>query len=218
MRRETGWQVSILQPIRPLASFLVLVVALFGYAGGASAMSISLDDCDSQGCQGVTLSLEVEDNDDSYHVTLTIDADDYTGNRLGLNQVGFKAISNWTGVTLDLYPDPDSDPLTDPWQLPAENQAAVVSSNALCEKGTSSDKVCAFGFVDISEGGEFTWEFTLVGSTLLDPSDWSIGGQFANGPGPARGQIISAAIPEPTAALVFALGFGIVSRAVRRKA
>jgi hypothetical protein len=195
----------IIRPIRTVASLLALVVAFFGFASGASAAPITLDDCDDQGCQGVTLSLEVTKSGDTYHVTYTINADDYTGDRLGLNQVGFKTISGWTSVTLD------SSPLssTVAWADPVE---AVNSSNNLCEKGTSSDKVCTSGFVDITGGGDFTWEFTLKGSTLLDPVDWHFGGQFADGPGSARGEIISAAIPEPSAALVFPLGLLFVGR------
>ena len=197
----------IIRPIRTVAGFLALVVAFFGSAGGASALLISLDDCDDQGCQGLALSLDVTENAGTYHVTYTIDADGYTGDRLGLNQVGFKTISDWTGVTLDSYPASSTVPWADP---PFE---AVNSSNNLCEKGTSSDKVCTYGFVDIKTNrGEYTWEFTLVGSTLLDPIDWHFGGQFADVPGPTQGQIISAAIPEPSAAVVFSVGLFFVGR------
>jgi len=195
----------IIRPIRTVAGFIALVVAFSGFAGGASAASISLDDCDDQGCQGVNLSLDVTEDGGAYHVTLTIDADGYTGTRLGLNQVGFKAISGWTGVTLDSYPVSSAGVWTDPVE-------AVNSSNNLCEKGTSSDKVCTSGFVDIMGGGDYTWVFTLTGSTLLDPSDWHIGGEFADGPGITQGQIISAAIPEPSAALVFSVGLFLVGR------
>jgi hypothetical protein len=197
-----------LQSIRTAAGFSTLFAALFGFASGASALSITLDNCDNQGCQGVTLFLDVTGSSAAYNVTLTINADSYTGTRLGLNQVGFKAISNWTSATLDSSP-------TGAWAAPVE---AVNSSNNLCLQGTSTDKVCTHGFVDITGGGDFTWAFTVVGGTLLDPLDWHIGGQFANGPGIAQGELISAAIPEPTAALVFALGFGIVIAAVRRRA
>jgi hypothetical protein len=194
-----------IRPIRTVAGFLTLVVAFFGFAGGTSAAPMTLDDCDDQGCQGVTLSLEVTESGGTYHVTYTINADGYTGDRLGLNQVGFKTISNWKSVTLDSSPASSAVP----WTNPVE---AVNSSNNLCEKGTSSDKVCTSGFVDITGGGDYTWEFTLTGSTLLDPIDWHFGGQFADAPGTARGEIISAAIPEPSAALVFSLGLLVVGR------
>ena len=196
---------KITRPIRTVASFLSLVVAFFGFAGAANAASISLDDCDDQGCQGVTLSLLVTESGGAYHVTYTINSDDYTGDRLGLNQVGFKTISGWTGVTLDSSPASSAVPWADPVE-------AVNSSNNLCQKGSSSDKVCTSGFVDITDGGDFTWEFTLTGSTLLDPVDWHFGGQFADGPGIAQGEIISAVIPEPNAALVFSMGLLVVGR------
>jgi hypothetical protein len=140
-----------------------------------------------------------------------MNADDYTGVRSGLNQVGFLGIKDWTSVTLDSAP-------TSGWSDPLE---ANNSSNNLCEKGTSTDKICTFGFVDITGGGDFSWTFTVTGGTLLaDTSKWHVGGQFANGAGVASGQIISAVsppIPEPGAAVFFGIGLAVISPFLRRR-
>ncbi len=188
-------------------TFLVLSASLGG--SPAAALSLFLDDCDAAGCQGSTLRLDVQDLGGTFSVSLTIDTTGYTGTRSGLNQVGFKAVQGWSGATLDSAPSAG-------WADPVE---AVTSSNNLCENGTSSDKVCTYGFVDVTGGGAFTWEFTLTGGSLLPVSDWHIGGQYADAAGPARGQIISAsaaAVPEPSAALAFALGGLVVAAALRR--
>ena len=189
--------------------YAVSVVMALALAGSARASSIFLDNCDSQGCQGTTLSLAVNDNGDgTFDVALTINADNYSGARLGLNQVGFGAIQNWTSVALDSAPNGS-------WLNPPV--AADVSSNGLCKTGAASDKICTSGFVDITAGGDYKWEFTVTGGTVKPVDDWHIGGQFADSAGAARGQIISASapIPEPSAAFVFGLGTLLVARRAR---
>ena len=85
----------------------------------AHAATIQLTNCDASGCQGTTLELDVVDLGGSFDITLTINADAYTGSRLGFNQVGFLAIQNWTSVSLVSSP-------TTGWSAPT---AAVISSN-----------------------------------------------------------------------------------------
>lgn len=192
---------------------LVVVIAAFlvSVAGSARATSLLLDSCDSMGCQGLTLFLDVTDLGGSFDIELTFNADAYSGSRDGLNQVGFKAIQNWTSVSLDSAPNAG-------WLNPPLE--ANTSSNNLCTNGTTSDKVCTHGFVDITGGGDFTWNFTVVGGTLLPTSDWHIGGQFADAAGPTNGQIISATsapIPEPDARLAFAAGLLAIVPFLRRR-
>jgi hypothetical protein len=195
---------------QPLSLLLSAILAL-AFASSAQGVSffLSLDDCDADGCQGTTLFMQVDDLGGSFDITLKINADDYTGDRLGINQVGFGAIQGWTSVSLVSAP-------TAGWADPV---AAVTSSNSLCEVGGSSDKICTHGFVDITGGGDYSWAFNVVGGTLKQ-DEWHIGGQFANSAGPARGQIISSSgipvIPEPSAALVFGIGALIVAAGARR--
>jgi len=192
-----------------LLPVLVLFVFTAGFATVATADSITLNNCDSQGCKGSKLFLEAIDNGGSFSITLKLDADSYYGSRSGLNQVGFLAVKDWTLVSLD-YASAGT------WGTPVEGNT---SANNLCQNGSTTDKVCLPGYVDITGGGKFTWKFTLTGGTLLPTEDWHIGGQYANGPGATSGQIISATspIPEPTAALVFGVGMLVCSQAARRK-
>jgi hypothetical protein len=193
------------------ASALALGALLI--ASSARATSLTLNNCDAQGCQGTTLFLGVTDNGNgTFDVTLTVNADGYTGTRLGLNQVGFGAIKNWTSVSLLSDPVSSSTAFSDP-------VAANTSSKALCSTGASSDKVCTSGFVDITSGGDYTWEFRVSGGAMMAVSDWHIGGQFANSALAVKGQIISASgagmVPEPSAALLFGLGALLVARRCR---
>jgi hypothetical protein len=179
----------------------------------SASIFLSASDCGSQ-CQGTTLALEVIDNGGSFDVTLTINADGYSvppSTRLGFNQVGFGAIQNWASVSLDSAPNASW--VVDP--LPAN-----ISSAGLCANGDNTGKVCTSGFVDITGGGDFKWEFTVTGGTLQPLSDWHIGAQFADSAAAIRGQIISAGpggpnVPEPSAALIFGVGVILAARRTR---
>lgn len=192
---------------------LLLVFAVFSFAGSARALSFDLaPGCSS--CQGLTGSLAVVDEGASFAVTLTLNSDGYTGDRTGFNQVGFGAIQGWTSASLLSAPAST----TTAWSAPVE---AVTASNGLCSVGTSSDKVCSHGFADITGGGDHVWKFRVTGGTLKvgEGAEWHIGGQLANAAGAARGQILSESgnpIPEPSAALVFGLCAALVARTTRR--
>lgn len=131
--------------MRMLRSLLV-GMALLAFATGAEALTADLpDDCSS--CAGLTGSLEIVDLGGSFSVTLTLNSDGYTGSRVGINQVGFGGIENWTSVSLISSPVSS----TTAWANPVE---AVTASNSLCTNGTSSDKICTHGFVNIMGGVE----------------------------------------------------------------
>ena len=196
-------------------------LALSGFAGVAQAalFELTVDDCDAYGCAGSTLYLSVEEEaGGSFLVTYTINTTDYTGDRLGFNQVGFKAISDWTSGTVLTYPS-----ITD-WN---PVYAAPINSNSLCDNTNGdTDKVCVAGYVDITAGGDYTWVFRIDDGTLItDTSEWHLGAQYTplTGAGRARGQIISYdgggsdPVPEPTAALLFGLGAILVTRRVQRR-
>ena len=68
--------------------------------------------------------------------------------------------------------------------------------------------------------GDYTWDFLVMGGTMMDTDSWHIGAQYQNAEGTSNGHIISTMtnpIPEPSAALVFVVGFGVISTAVRRR-
>jgi len=209
--------------ISHLVRFTFSMLALVGFAGSAQALQfaeLSLDDCDAMGCEGSTLYLSVqEEAGGSFLVTYTINTDGYTGSKAGFNQIGFKAIEGWTSGSV----------LTSPGGLPAGSLPAIVyddpiASNSLCDKSNGdTDKVCIFGYVNVTGGGDYTWTFRIDDGTLItDTSEWHLGAQYSDGMYRSRGNIISAEggtppVPEPTSALLFGLGALLVTRSVRRR-
>jgi hypothetical protein len=200
---------------------LLFTLSLFGFLAVASASqavtSLFLDDCDAMGCEGSTLLLTVEDQPgDNWLVTYTIDTTNYTGSLSSFNQIGFKAISDWSSVTLVSAPNG-----TGNWSSIFESP---IASNSLCSNVNGmSSMVCTFSqnsALDITGGGTYTWVFQVTGGSLLPTEDWHLGAQYADGLGPARGHIISATsppIPEPSAALLFGVGAMVVTRRVRTR-
>jgi hypothetical protein len=200
-----------------MKTFRLLIAAMFltCVASLASAYSLTIDGATCGSCEGANLYLEINDNGGSFDVTLTVNTDNYTGTKDGLVTVGFGGIHGWTAVSLD------SSPLTSgvAWSDPI---GANVSSSGQCASGSTTDKICTQGFVDVSGGGDFTWAFTVTGGSFsTDTSTWHIGGQFADlsdlssSKGP-RGHLISEpgpahAIPEPGAAFLFAAGLLVVA-------
>ncbi len=206
--------------ISQLTRFAFTALALIGFAGSAQALQfaeLTLDDCDAMGCEGSTLYLSVqEEAGGSWLVTYTINTDDYTGGLIGFNQIGFKAISDWTTGTVLSSPVGS---ITD-WNPIYDDP---IASNSLCDTSNGdTDKVCIHGFVDITAGGDYTWTFRIDDGTLItDTSEWHLGAQYANSRYRSRGHIISAEggappVPEPTAAVLFGLGALLVSRRLKR--
>lgn len=204
-----------------LSKLLFSLLASLLLAGSSQAVtSLTLDDCDVDGCRGAELTLSVDEQaDGSYLVTYTINTDgldDANDKFTGLNQIGFLTIKDWE--TVELLSAPNG---VENWSDPTE---AVVSSNgSLCAPGETTDKVCILAeneFLDMSGGGDYTWTFKLTGSTVLSTEEWHFSGQWSNDIGPARGNVIStgsSAIPEPSAALLFGAGALVVGRHLRRR-
>jgi hypothetical protein len=207
--------------ISHLARFTFSMLALVGFAGSAQALQfakLTLDDCDSMGCDGSTLYLSVqEEAGGSFFVTYTINTDGYTGSKAGFNQIGFKAIDGWTSGSVLSSPVGS---VTD-WNPVFESP---IASNSLCDKTNgNTNKVCIAGFVNIQGGGDNTWTFQIDDGTLItDTSEWHLGAQYADGRFRSAGKIISAEggaqpVPEPTAAVLFGLGALLVTRSVRHR-
>jgi len=139
--------------ISHLARFALTALALVGFAGSAHAMELLLDDCDDMGCEGSTLFLSVvEEPGGSFLVTYTIDTTNYYGDRLGFNQVGFKAISGWTSGTVLSSPVGS---ITGSWAEVFDDPNAVGPPDSqVCETSSGdTDKVCIRGFVDATKYG-----------------------------------------------------------------
>ena len=92
-----------------LARFTFSMLALVGFAGSAQALQfakLTLDDCDSMGCDGSTLYPSVqEEAGGSFFVTYTINTDGYTGRKAGFNQIGFKVIQGWDVGEITSFPE-----------------------------------------------------------------------------------------------------------------
>ena len=108
--------------------------------------------------------------------------------------------------------------------MPAIVYDDPIASNSLCDKSNgNTDKVCIFGYVNVTGGGDYTWTLRIGDGTLItDTSEWHLGAQYADGQYRSAGHIISAEggtppVPEPTAALLFGLGALLVTRSVRRR-
>lgn len=211
-----------------LARFAFSALALVGFAGSAQAAlvaDLTLNNCDADGCDGSTLYLSVDDDGGSgnWIITYSIDTTNYSDAMIGINQVGFKVLTGWDPLT------PGTEVLSAPvgsitdWN-PIYDDPTTSSNNGPCltTDGGNTDKVCATGFVDIQTDGVYTWEFYIVGGTLItDTDDWHLGGQYADGGGRSTGQIWSTSgssvpVPEPTAALLFGLGAILVARRAQR--
>jgi hypothetical protein len=203
-----------------------IALALIGLAGSAQAALMSeevmISDCDAMGCEGSTLYLKVEEDiTGGFTVTYTINVEDYTGDRIGFNQVGFKVISGWTEGDQNYIISAPVGSMTADWSDIFDDP--INSDNSLCDSSSGdTDKVCTFGFVggtdtaDFIAGGEYTWVIYIAEGTMMDVNEWHLGAQYANSQWRHPGHIISAQVPEPTAALLFGLGAFVVTRAARR--
>ena len=114
-----------------LTRIALTALALAGFAGSAQAAPIAQTSgvCEpTDGCEGSTLTLSVEDGGGgSWLLTYTINTEGYTGDLAGFSQIGFKAIDGWTtGAVLD---SPDGS-MSD-WNPLYES---TIASNSLCGK------------------------------------------------------------------------------------
>jgi hypothetical protein len=196
-----------------LLTFFLLIGA------SASATTLSLTDCDSQGCAGSDVFLNVESaGGGDWNITLSLDSTGYFGSEDGVVQAGFKAISGIddSDVTLVSFSDGS-------W-----SDAKVAGINggggALCDGSNEPDFVCTSGYANIETNKTYTWTFFVEGGTLLDTSSWAIKFQYCNeGDTDCNGKVLSAhsndpgtPVPEPSAALVFAGALLIVAPTIRR--
>jgi hypothetical protein len=201
---------------------LCLSVSVFVLWAAASqaVTSLTLDNC--TGCKGSDLTLAVTDNGDgTFKVDYTFDTTGYNDQFIGLSQIGFKTITGWTDADLISAPGGVGN-WSDVFEAPVNSNGSPCSVG-----GDSTDKICIFAensIADVRPNGTYTWSFKITGGTILPTSDWHFGGQWCNTTTDCRGQIISIGessttpVPEPTAALLFAVGTLTVGQSLRRPA
>jgi hypothetical protein len=202
-----------MKSIAPHAVLLALFLLLIGTS--ASATSLSLTDCDSQGCEGSDVFLNVESaGGGNYNITLSLDSTGYYGNNDGVVQAGFKAIQGASSVSLVSFSDGS-------WSTA---KFAGINSNGLCSGGSEPGFVCTSGYANIETNKTYTWTFFVEGGTQLDVDSWAIKFQYCDSSDEVcRGHLLSAhstggaPVPEPSAALVFAVGLLAASSKLRRR-
>ena len=124
--------------------------------------------------------------------------------------IGVKAIKNVTEILSFSAP-------AGTWAPPMMNKNIT---GAGCG-GSGGDKLCAsessggvaFGDLVTDADGWSYWTWVVRGGRVLEAEDQHYGLDY----GPKNGRLISAAIPEPSAALVFGLGALIAGGAIRRR-
>ena len=191
-----------------LLTFFLLIGA------SASATTLSLTDCDSQGCAGSDVFLNVESaGGGDWNITLSLDSTGYFGSEDGVVQAGFKAIGGITDADVSLVSFSDGS-----WST-AKVAGINGGGGALCDGSNEPDFVCTSGYANIETNKTYTWTFFVEGGTLLD--EWTIKFQYCDaGDANCKGHLISAPgvpVPEPSAALVFAAGLLAAAPKLRRR-
>ena len=163
---------------------------------------------------GASGSLTVIDNGSDYTVVWSIDFTNFTDNAAintgheYLTDVGFKAFTSISSVTLV---DASVGQLIYPSNI-------NTASDGCDTNGSSAGFVCVAldPLVLATVDTTFSVSFTVVGQLMGDTSEWSYRGKYGEG----RGWVISengaTAVPEPSAALVFAIGTLAVGLRLRR--
>lgn len=194
---------------------LLLSLLLLG-AASASATTLSLTDCDAYGCAGSDVFLTVNsDGSGNWNIQLGLDSTGYNGNLDGVVQAGFKAVSgiNNSDVTLLSFSDGS-------WSA-AKVAGINGGGGPLCDGPGEPDFVCTSGYANVETNKVYTWNFFVEGGTLLDVGNWTIKFQYCDqGDTDCQGHLISApgnAVPEPSAALVFAGGLLAAATRLRRR-
>jgi hypothetical protein len=206
------------------AALLTLFLLLIGTA--AQATTLSLDNCAS--CEGSDVSLDITTSDGgaTYDVILTLDTTNYTGPSDSIVQAGFKAFD---GISADdvLLVSVTSGTWSDP-------VLSGIGSSGFCDGSGDAGFVCTTGESNIvSDPGEYVFTFKVDGTNATLLSEWSIKFQYCDsadydgGTGDCNGHVISepgvpgkdpgAPVPEPSAALVFAVGLLVARTKLRRQ-
>jgi hypothetical protein len=217
---------SSMAQIAVRTSILVVAVAVFGVNAGPAlgAMisgTIGPPDCVADDCLGGNWTLEVTDVplNPGYDVHVTLVA-------------GIPS----TGLVDDEGPISPTHIVNVDFALPGDitgNVATnVLAMSFLTSTGplgaggcgsVNSNFLCATGSAPIVPGSDLTWEWDVnvsdVGA-IFDPANrdsFHLGARAWSADHPKGWLVSTNPIPEPSAALVFAVGFGVVATAARRR-
>lgn len=195
-------------------------VALLCITGVARADSIG-PNCDT--CQGSVYTLTYAPAGmNTWDITLTIATSGYNGGGTLLDDVAFKATSQFpTSVTILQAPGGAGQ-----WTI------MLGGLNAGGCDGSGNGFVCAFAntladAASVPNGTPYVWEFQIVTTQALltGPFEASIKGRYTDNNGNKVGDLVSeditlqpaAAIPEPSALLLFGSGLVALGGLARRR-
>jgi hypothetical protein len=211
--------------MKPLVHFAALLTMFLLLTGSTSAQAttFSLDDCASCAGSDVSLAITTSDGGATYDVVLTLDSTDYTGSQDSIVQAGFKAFDGLTADDILAFSFSDGT-----WSDP---ELAGISADGFCSGGGDPGFVCSTGEANIvNDPGVYTFTYKIDGSNVTLLSNWSIKFQYCDsadydgGSGDCNGHIISEdgsaggpPVPEPSAALVFAVGLLVARRKLRAR-
>ncbi len=195
---------------------LATALAIPSFASSASALTMSFGGADDPSLHGTSGQLSISGPIDAgtgtFDVVWSMDFAGYAGSSSDhqyLTNIAFKAFTSMSVVTLDeiIWTAATDGDLFSP--------SNVNNSGCVTGPGSNAGMVCVEldPAVDATMGGEIFAHFTVTGD--LDLSEWSYRGKF----GPENGWVISESgvpIPEPTAAMLFAVGLLVARSRVRR--
>jgi hypothetical protein len=196
-------------------STILFAALLFGlFASSANAMTAEFGGADDPSLHGTTGSLSITQTDtDTYDVVWGMDFEGFegdVGDHQYLTHIAFKAFNDISSVTLDSVTWTSAVSAVDMPLYPSN------VNNGGCDPGSNAGMVCIEldPFVDATNDGELMASFSVVGDLKL--SEWSYRGKF----GEENGWVISESatpVPEPSAAIVFAVGMMAVSARIRAR-
>jgi hypothetical protein len=183
--------------------------------GARDAAALTLTDL------GTVYALEVSNIvGNSADVTFSADTSGFVQNPS--KPVDFIQAVNWslpvTILTAQLTGAPGDEAL---WETAFSNL-----NNGGCGAADKTQKICSEDAPTLTEaalGGTLVWEYEITFDGVLDPNDLTgshIGAKYNNAAGRVNGIITSVeapAVPEPRAALAFAMGLAVVAGALRRR-
>ena len=203
-----------MRQLSKITTAIALVLASSAWlTSTAHAMTATYDGASLHGATGSLTITEAASGE--FDVIWSIDFEEFdvagaqaTGHEY-LTDFGFRAFSDVTSVDLDQIV----------WRQPTDGTLIGNGniSNAGCQESSGSGLICMTELdpmVSATAGGVFEAHFTVAGDLMTD--EWSFRGNF----GPETGWVISESanpIPEPSAALAFACGMGVVAVVGRRR-
>lgn len=122
-----------------------------------------------------------------------------------MNDVAFKVANDYSNIVMTSGPS-----------------GSVVAGplNGRGCNGNNDSFICVDLSPELSVGSSYTWTLTFSSTALIGEDEWHVGARYTS-PNHRNGWVISetaaAAVPEPTAALLFGAGLLVAGRVTARE-